>query len=174
MIVVLESDHELNEVLKDLTSEGQIPRPILFKGSAPFEIMAETPSHIEKHIYELVDTGLSIKNTGFVVKGRDKVRILESVEKDLTYEEFFLRKVSTSEGVEDICIHMLFSKMIDYEKLLTLSVERDLINQVGCYLEIVNDIKRFTSKKVIDRFKKNITCRTARKYWVNMLRKNGN
>ena len=94
-----------------------------------------------------------------MVKGRkDKITIIESVATKQTLEEIFINKSMTPEGVEDICVKILSYKKINYDALIKLAIEKNLVNQIGCYLDIINDInKRIIPDKVIKKFHKNIS-----------------
>jgi len=133
--------HPLNRLLRDYLASSMERKVTRYPGSIPFREIMETPDQVEKILYGLVQDSISVKNTGFLVLGdSEKVTIVESVEKELTYEEAFLRKLYTTEGVEDICILMVKQKLLDYGKLLELAKEKEQTNIVGCYLDILHDI----------------------------------
>lgn len=69
-----------------------------------------------------------------------------------------IKIIVTPEGVEDICIRLLVSKKINYDRLLNISIENNLVNLIGCYLDIINDINdQIIPKEVIKKFHNNIT-----------------
>ena len=130
-------------------------------GATPFEEIITTPDKIEKILYDKIDDSLTIKRTGFMIKGRkDKIAILESVATKQTLEEIFINKLMTPEGVEDVCIKILAYKNINYDALLQLAIKKNLVNQIGCYLDIINDIKKgIVPNEIVKKFHKNISNR---------------
>ena len=52
---------------------------------------------------------------------------------------------------------MIFQEKLDFQKLLALSKEQDMVNIVGCFLDVVNNIRNFTSAETIRMFKENMT-----------------
>lgn len=152
IIAVIDEKHELNRLLSAFTDEKKVAEPLYYEGSLPFERLIETPDEIEKILYQKIDKGLAIKNTGLVVKGAGKLSIIESTDKELTLEELFLREIKTNEGVEDFCIRLVSSGKLDWDKLLTLSKEQNMTNIVGCYLDILNSAKKMVSTTVIEEF----------------------
>ena len=161
IIVVKVKDHPLNMLLDAMSKETDINDRIYTPGSIPFEEIITTPDEIEKILYEKIDDSLTIKRTGFMVKGRkDKIAILESVATKQNLEEIFINKFMTPEGVEDICIRILAYENINYDALLQLAVKKNLVNQIGCYLDIINDVKKgIVSNEAVKKFHKNISNR---------------
>ncbi|MDG6221474.1 MAG: hypothetical protein QCI38_08525 [Candidatus Thermoplasmatota archaeon] len=127
---------------------------IRYPGHIPFMEILNTPDQVEKLLYEQIDKSLAVKDTGFVVKGESShLTILESVEKELSNEEIFLRKMFTPEGLEDVCILMIKQGLIDYDELLLLAKEKGLVNPVGCYLDILHGIEeKMVSLSIIKKF----------------------
>ncbi len=153
IIAVRDKEHSLNKLLETYLESETEKGVVYYPGSIPFDEMLKPPDQIEKMLYEQIDYGLTVTDTGFMVKSKEgRLTILESVEKELTLEEIFLRKLYTTEGVEDLCIMILFQKRIDYQQLLELAREKEMVNIVGCYLDIINDIKKIVSKKIIKAF----------------------
>ncbi len=153
------NDHLFVRLLNSIIKETNTNEGIYIPGATPFEEIITTPDEIEKILYEKIDNNLTIKRTGFTVRGkRDKIAVLESVETKQTFEEIFINKLMTPEGVEDTCIKILANNKIDYERLLKLAIKKNLVNQVGCYLDIIYNInRRMIPPKIIKKFHNNIS-----------------
>ncbi|MFQ6128737.1 MAG: hypothetical protein ACE5QW_07540 [Thermoplasmata archaeon] len=160
MIVGLNETHELNKLLGQYAIKGEKkPERVYYWGTTPFERLIRTPAEIERILYEKIDSSLAIKGTGFMIRGEGKLTVLESVDKELELEELFLREIQTSEGVEDFCIRLIASGKLDYERLLDIAKERNLVNVVGCYFDILNDIRKLVDSEVVSRFQRNLSRR---------------
>jgi hypothetical protein len=159
LIVIKVNDHPLIPLLNSMIKEPKTTERIYSPGSTPFEEIITTPDEIERILYKKIDDSLTIKKTGFIIKGkRDKISVLESVTTKQTPEEIFLNKLVTPEGVEDLCIKILADKKIDFDMLLSHAIEKNLVNQTGCYLHILNDInKQLVPYKVIKKFHDNLS-----------------
>jgi len=159
IIAIKIKDHPLNLLLYLMLQEKDAKNKIYTPGSTPFEEIITTPDEIEKILYDKIDDSLTIKRTGFIVKGKKvKLSILESIPEKQTLEEIFIKKLMTPEGVEDICIRILAYKKLNYDTLLKHAIEKSLVNPVGCYLDIINDInKQIIPKGVVKKFLKNIS-----------------
>jgi len=159
IIAIKVKDHPLNLLLDSILKEKDVDHTIYASGSTPFEEIITTPNEIEKILYEKIDDSLTIKRTGFMVKGRkNKIAILESVVTKQTPEEFFISKFMTTEGVEDVCIKILSSKNINYDALLNLAIDKNLVNVIGCYLDIISNIsKRIIPEGVVKKFLNSIS-----------------
>ena len=153
------NDHPLILLLNLTMKETKTAEGIYTPGSTPFEEIITTPDEIEKILYEKIDDSLTIKRTGFTVRGKqDKIAILESIANKQTFEEIFINKLMTPEGVEDTCIKILANKKIDYKRLLELAIKKNLVNQVGCYLDIIHNINGpMIPTKIIKKFYDNIS-----------------
>ena len=142
-IIVKINSHPLVSLLNTMIKESNATERVYSPGSSPFEEIITTPDEIEKILYEKIDDSLTIKKTGFIIKGKpDRISVLESVTTKQTPEDIFLNKLMTPEGVEDSCIKILANKKIDFDILLARAIEKKLVNQVGCYLNILSDIKK--------------------------------
>ena len=139
MIVVINSQHELNTLIKQFTEkkEDKDRNRIYYEGTIPFERLVKTPTEIEEILYKKIDGSLTVKDTGLTIRGKDKLSVVESVEQMLSPEGFFLREIKTVEGVEDYCIRQIESRKLNYDKLLELAIEMEMVNIVGCYLNII-------------------------------------
>lgn len=155
IVAVRDESHTLNRLLKAFKEERRGGEAFYYSGTSPFEEIVTTPEEIERILYHQIKGSLTVKDTGFLVRGEDeKLTVLESVEKEPTIEEMFLMKLNTPEGVEDACIRIVASRKLDYQRLLLLAKERYMVNVVGCYLEILNDIKELIEPEVIKDFEK--------------------
>jgi hypothetical protein len=159
IIATKNKDHPLNVILSLILKENNMKNSIYTPGSTPFEEIITTPDEIERILYDKIDNSLTIKKTGFILKGKkDKISILESVPVKQSIEEIFIKKLRTPEGVEDICIRVLADKKLNYDNLLKHAIEKNMVNPVGCYLDIINDInEQIIPNKVIEKFHENIS-----------------
>ena len=158
MIIILNSEHELNILLKQYTEkkDDNDSKRIYYESTIPFERLIKTPTEIEEILYQKIDSSLTIRDTGFTIRGKDKLSVVESVERELSPEQFFLKEIKTLEGVEDFCIRLIASKKLNYERLLNLAKEMEMVNIIGCYLNIINDLKKMVGSAVIKKFQKNV------------------
>ena len=158
LIVEKVKNHPINDILYNLLITSESSDKIYASGSIPFEEIVTTPDEIENILYNKIDKSITVKKTGFLLRGTDEnIEVIESVPKKLSLEEIFMKKLFTPEGVEDYCIRLIASKKIDFEKLLKLSIKKKLVNCVGCYLDIINDINHeLVSKEIIKKFNQNI------------------
>ena len=155
IIVIRNNSHPMNSLLEALLISVDDDSVIYQSGSTPFDEMVKTPSQIEKILYEQIDGSLTVKGTGFQVrKPGDRLKILESVDEDFTREDFFLMKILTTEGVEDICVRLVASGKLNYQLLLEKASLDNLVNIVGCYLDILNSIRQFVPPQIISMFEK--------------------
>jgi len=162
MIIALNGKHELNMLLRRFVPQEERKREkVYYSGSVPFERLVRTPGESERILYEGIDSPLTIRNTGFHVKGEGKLCVLESVEEEIGPEDLFLRDIRTPEGVEDFCLLLIASGRLDYGRLLELAKEKDLVNVVGCYLDILSDIGVALDEAVIREFRKNLSRRKS-------------
>jgi len=157
MIVILNSEHELNILLKQYIEKKDNNKKIYYEGTIPFERLIKTPTEIEEILYQKIDGSLTIKDTGFIIRGEDKLSVLESVDSKLSLERFFLSEIKTLEGVEDFCIKIIASEKLNYDRLFDLAKEMEMVNIVGCYLNIINDLKKMVKSAVIMKFQKNVS-----------------
>jgi len=86
IIAYLNENNELNHILRSFTEErGE--KTIFYTDSLPFNDIIQTPSKIERLLYEMIESNLMVKDTGFQIRGQDgKVNILESVDEELDLE----------------------------------------------------------------------------------------
>ncbi|MFA5102682.1 MAG: hypothetical protein WC525_05970 [Candidatus Thermoplasmatota archaeon] len=159
LIVAKIHNHPLVPLVTSMVKESDKTERMYSPGSSPFEEIITTPDEIEKILYEKIDDSVAIKKTGFFVKGKPgKISVLESVTSKQILEVIFLDKLMTPEGVEDSCIKILANKKIDFDMLLARAIEKNRINQVGCYLNILGDInKKLVPNEIIKKFHENIS-----------------
>ena len=174
MIAVMDADHPLNRLLIAYTNRSRTEPVALETGTTPFSEMIDSPEAIERALHEKIEEGLSVRGTGFLVKGDgDRLNILESMEGEPTVEALFLRRLMTSEGAEDTCIRLITHGKMDYDALLKLAIERDMVNVVGCYLDIINGIRKLVKHGIVERFaskcseKKRIFQKEEKRYGKN-------
>jgi hypothetical protein len=157
IIAVLNERNELNHTLRSFT-EKQSRKITYYTDSLPFNDIIQTPTRIERLLYEKIESNLTVKDTGFQIRGKEgKVNVIESIDKEPDLESIFLMKLLTSEGVDDICIRIVASNKLNYNNLFLIARERDMVNIVGCYLDILNGIKKFVDAEIIENFRNNIS-----------------
>ncbi len=153
ILAVRDDTHPVNRSLKALLKKEETGDVFHYPGTIPFKEHLRTPGEIERILFERIDDSIAVRGTGFLVRDESgEIIILESVGTEIPREEFFLGKLLTTEGAEDLCIKMITYGNLDLNRVLSLSIERDLSSLVGCYLEIVNDIGDILPDGVIDTF----------------------
>ncbi len=146
-------EHPLNELLKDYLRPEKETRTMRYPGSIPFREIMETPDEVERILYQHINDSFTVKDTGFLVKGNsDRITILESVEKELTNEEIFLKKLFTTDGVGDLCILMIKQKQVDHDKLFELAKDKNVVNVVGCYFDVLNSIDDIIPTPIVKKY----------------------
>lgn len=149
-------NHALYKLLNEYISSDKEERTIQYPGSIPFREIMETPEQIEKMLYQQIDESITVKDTGFLVKGEsDTISILESVPRELSYEEIFLRKLFTTEGAEEYCVLMVKQGLLDYDRVIYYAKDQNIVNVVGCYLDILKSIdNKLVPASIIEMFSK--------------------
>ncbi|MFO7991071.1 MAG: hypothetical protein R6U61_02110 [Thermoplasmata archaeon] len=155
IVAVKKEEHKLNDLLDTHFSKVNKSEDVYQPGRFSFEKRYEVPKEIEKELYEKIDSGLTVQDTDYLVRG-EKMNILESVPEEPSIEEIFIRELETVEGVEDFCIRLIKSNQMDYEKLLELAKEEGKVNIVGCYLDILGDIGVTIDPEEISMFEENV------------------
>ncbi len=147
-------EHPLHRLLSEYMGSETKALELWYPGEIPYRDIAQTPDQIERMLYQQIDGGLLVREAGFNVMGDSKkLIILESMKDGLSYEGYFLKKILTTEGVEDLCILLVKRSLLDYELLLELAKEKDLVNIVGCYLDILRNIdERLVPSTAIELF----------------------
>lgn len=154
VIAARKDDHPINKELQVLLSREENGETYHYPGTIPFKEEVVTPEELQKILFDRIGEGISVKNTGFLVKnGKGTVSILESTDEVPSLEELFLKKLLTTEGIEDLCIKILKTGEMDHDDLLKLSVEKNMVSIVGCYLNILNDIdEEIVSDEIIEKY----------------------
>ncbi|ODS39749.1 hypothetical protein BEH94_04510 [Candidatus Altiarchaeales archaeon WOR_SM1_SCG] len=155
LTVEINQTHPVNKLLDEYIGQKTESKgtDVFYKGTIPFTRIISTPSEVERILYEKIREGISIKNTGFLMRGKEDLNIVESVEKKINIEDFFLNGITTTEGAEDFCIQVIASKKLNYDKLLDKSKKKSMANVVGCYLNIIRDINpEIVDNKIIEKF----------------------
>jgi len=82
-----------------------------------------------------------------------------------------LTALETPEGAEDICIRIIESGNIDYGKLLEVAKERGMVNQIGCYMDVLNSIKKIVPAGAVNQFLGSVSKKRA--MFLKQLKKYG-
>lgn len=158
IVVEKNKNHIIAQLMESLIPREQLNDIIMTPGEMKYEEIYATPDEIEKNLYDKIEQSITIRNTGWLIKGGNKITIYESISKEPRSEELFILKIKTPEGIEDVCLKYLFSNKIDYQILYEVAKENNLINRVGCYLDIINDIRGgIIPKDIIQKFLLNIS-----------------
>ncbi|MDI6903492.1 MAG: hypothetical protein QMC77_07140 [Methanocellales archaeon] len=153
LLVSIDEGAELNRLLKEYMEREPKGESVFYRGVTPFRKIVKPPPEVERILYEKIEEGVSIQNTGFTVRGKGALSVVESVEKEFSLEEIFLRELNTTAGIEDLCIHIIASRKLDYDTLLELAKKKDTVNVVGCYLNIIHDLSpKLVKKGVVEVF----------------------
>ena len=149
----LVEEHPVNQVLCDLYEEPGSGDAFLLPGSFPFTEELKTPREIERLLMDWMGGGLLIRETDFQVMGKGGLlTVLDSVPDSPTLEDTFLRMLTRPEGVEDICLRIVASGRLDHPRLIDLAEGRGMVNIVGCYLDIINDLGVNVDRTIIDAY----------------------
>ena len=165
--------HPLGPVLDSLAAGEKKRADVLrIPGAASFEELLATPAEIEKTLYEKMDEGLTVKETGFQLKGGGRrIWVVESEDGELCLENAFLKKLMTPDGTEDACIRILASGRLDIGRLLAKAKEAGVVNEAGCYLDIVNSLRPLVDKTVLRKFENDIS--GPKRAFLKSLRQHG-
>ena len=164
LVVVRSEGHPLGVALDALEEEGPRVPPVRLVNLG-YEDMTWTPEEIERALHRLEGSNIYIRGTGFQVKGgHGPLRVVESVPGADSLDAIFLRRLGTPEGIEDLCVRLVASGLLDYPRLLRLARGRDMVSIVGCYLDILNHEKTMVSDDVIAAFERYRT-RRARPFF---------
>jgi len=154
----LNDEHPLNKSLEEFYGPNEKEDDVYISGTRPFEEIFGTPTELERTLFNRIDQDLVIKDTGFMIRGEGgRLTILESIEEGEGLEGVFLRKLMTTEGAEDLCIDIIHQKRLDYNRVLELARKKGIVNIVGCYLDIINDIKEIVPLEVIRNFQEEVS-----------------
>ncbi len=151
------SDHPLNRELR-LYLEKPTPLEIPYPGRMPSKRLAGTPEIAENLLYDELERGVSTGEgdwSWIYSTGKESIDIT-SVLKNLNQEEVFLDQLSTINGAQEFCLHMLVAWNLDFDKLLDLSEKHNFVNQTGFWFDLV---RRFAPslvpKTTIEKFYQN-------------------
>ena len=72
IIVKKVSNHPINNILDSMITDTMPPTRIYISGETPLKEILTTPHYIEKILYDKIDENLTIKKTGFLIKGKTK------------------------------------------------------------------------------------------------------
>ena len=162
VIAVRAEEHVLNGLLSAYLNSHVEGDGVYHPGTRPFEEKLKTPEEIERSLYAHDGkTSLAVTNTGFMLRGAPGARltVLERVDKELEPEEVFLMKLFTTDGAEDTCVHMVAQKLLDYDRLFELAKKSDIVNIVGCYLDVLQSIGIKVPMRVIMLLRGNVSKR---------------
>jgi len=159
IVVEKNNKHPLYGLLNAMLDSKDTLEPIYVAGSSPFSQIVASSDEMERILYDKIDGSLAVKKTGFLVRGKDeRIAVLESTLGYLSLEEVFLKKIFSVEGVEEACIVLLASGRIEYDYLLRLCLKKGCVNAVGCYLDIVKNLKdELVPESVVETFLANVS-----------------
>ena len=164
-----ESTRLLENILGEKNSEKDT---IFIPGSRPFEERLLSPEDLKRSLYDHPKRSMSITGTGFQLKGEGRHIVFESTEECQNIEQMFLYSLFSTVGVEERCLWILGSKKIDMKRLLDYAQQQDTVNIVGCYLNIIHDIRAdLVDEETIDLFYK--ASRKHRHVFLKELRRYG-
>jgi len=101
--------------------------------------LAGTPTVTEVLLHDELERGVSLGGRGWswsYGRGEESIEVASILEK-LGREDIFLEQLKTLGGAQEFCLHMLAAWDLNYDRLLELSREKGLVNQVGCWLDLV-------------------------------------
>jgi hypothetical protein len=131
---------------------GPSGKAVLALSTGPFTKLYARPTEVRELLLS-EDGSVVVPGVHRNIRVHEPVKVIEVMEDDVTPETVFLREVQRPDGVEDFCIQLLSNRSVDFEGLLRLSRERDMVNVVGCYLDILSDLSpRLVSKGVAEAF----------------------
>lgn len=134
LLLVLNESHPVNRSLKSyMEARRMVELPYL--GHLPTELAYGRPEDIER---VLLEGGEGISLPGFRLRG-ERMRSIKALE-HVTPASIFLEELKRPEGAEAFCPHILKLANIDYDELLKLAEKNDMVNEVGCYLDIIRDL----------------------------------
>lgn len=147
-----EPAHLLEDIMGAAKTEGD---SIFIPGSRPFEERLLSPEDLTRYLYDYPERSMSVTGTGFQLKGEGQHIAFESTKERQNIEQMFLYSLFSTVGVEERCLWILGSKKMDMKKLLDYAQQQDMVNIVGCYLNIIHDLRAdIVGEKTIDLFYK--------------------
>lgn len=152
---VEKNNHPLNQALRLHLEEPTPPVELPYPGRLPSKRLVGTPETTESLLYDELERGISLGENGWSWSyGTDEEGIdIASVLQNLSQEEVFLDQLKTVNGAQEFCLHMLVAWELDFDKLFDLSKERDFVNQMGCWLDLVRRFApNLVEKTIVNKF----------------------
>lgn len=146
--------NELVPLLDDIILDKKPDENTMYiAGSRPFDEQILPPKELQRKLYDHPGQSMSITGTDFQVKGKGRHVIYESISPDSNLEHIFLSSLCTIDGVEERCLFLIHLKKMNMEKLLSYAQKQNMVNIVGCYLDIIHHLSHsLVDKKTIALF----------------------
>lgn len=154
LTIRIDKSSEVLATLMTLAKPDRDVRPSLMLEERPYLQSELPPEDLERKLYATAESKapVAIEGTSFVTRGHGRLELLTPLGR--SNEERFIRYLMTPDGVEDSCIRMLRANQINHPALLEEARRRNMVNIVGCYLQILHDIdKNLVSKPVAELFR---------------------
>jgi hypothetical protein len=154
LTIRIDKSSEVLATLMALAKPDRDLRPSLMLEERPYQQSELPPEDLERELYARAESKapVAIEGTSFVTRGHGRLELLTPSGR--SNEERFIRYLMTPDGVEDSCIRMLRANQINYPALLQEARRRNMVNIVGCYLQILHDIdKNLVSEPVAELFR---------------------
>jgi len=151
--------HPVGELM-DALLDDQLPEGTsLTSATAPVNIHYLPPESIERVLRDRRGRGFYIRGADLQVLGEGRTDIYLIASDEAALEEFFLRLLETSEGIEDLCPQVVASGKLDYQRLVDLAVERGVANEVGVYLTVLGRMGLAVPAWALDALREAVTGR---------------
>lgn len=157
-LVLKLTQHPLAKSLSDFVSPpptAEIP----YFGRFPSKRVAAPPEAVERALFEFQDKSITIGKIGLTFKSEGKPHVDFSIisEGPPTPEDILLKQLQTPDGPE-FALHTLRASKIDFNRLLELAKKRDMVNEAGCFLDLVHlYAPKAVPGRAIEQFKLNIS-----------------
>lgn len=149
-LIISLTDHPVNHRLRELYQPEQ-HETITTEGYPIVKDTYATPETIRKYLHEKHGSAY-VHGTNSTLPQQGFLEILHSTP-IVTPEHVFIGSLHTSYGVEETCILLLKTGRLDMKKLLRISKQKNDVNIVGCYLNIIHSLAfQLVSKKTVDQF----------------------
>lgn len=133
------TQHPLAKSISDFV--GRHPTmEIPYYGHFPSKRIAAPPEAVEHALFEYGDENIAIGKTGLMFKGKEGEPYIDFAiisEGPPTPENILLKQLLTADGPE-FALHTLRMCKLDYDRLLELAKKNDMVNEVGCFLDLVH------------------------------------
>ena len=133
-------DHPLGRLLDSSSRYDANERVVLASVSSPVRVHLLRPEDLERVLFEHLEDGLSVRGTGLMTIGEGPLEVYMSTQEGVSPEDLFLQLLDTPEGVEDLCPQMIAGRLIDLVSLSKLALERNMVNELGVYLEVLTEM----------------------------------